>query len=95
LSKNFKAKAIIGLAAIAAASAAAALYFKKKHVQLNVTEFEKAILSKYPGANIISIEKTFVDDNIYTVTAIIDEKEYRLYVTVDGEIVESTPRIPE
>jgi hypothetical protein len=64
LSKNFKAKAIIGLAAIAAASAAAALYFKKKHVQLNVTEFEKAILSKYP-ARILSVLKKHLSTTIF------------------------------
>ena len=90
-----KLKALLGLAAIATISAAATLYFKKNKAMLNVGEFEKAVLLKYPKANIISIEKTFVDDNIYTVTAMINEREYRLYVTADGEIIETTPRIPD
>lgn len=87
-----KIKFIAGIAA-AAAFSAAAYYFSKSKRQLNVTDFEESVLSKFPGAKITGIEKTYANDDIYTVTIITDGAEHKLYATADGEVIDTVPEI--
>lgn len=87
-----KIKFIAGIATVAAFSAVA-YYFSKMKLQLNVTDFEESVLSKYPGAKITSIEKTYANDNLYTVTIILQGEEHKLYVTADGEVIETASKV--
>jgi len=82
-----KLKMFAGLGIIATVTAAIVFSFKK-NAQLDVTAFEQTVLQKYPDAKITSIEKTLKSDNIYVVTIMLNEKELRLFATVDGEIIE-------
>lgn len=81
-----KLKMLAGLGIVVAV--ATAIFSLKRNMQLDVTAFEETVLKKYPGAKITSIEKTFKSDNLYVVTIMLNEKEFRLFATASGEIIE-------
>jgi hypothetical protein len=89
-------KAIMAVAAASiGAFVGAAVWYKKRPITLNVTVLEKAVLDKYPNAIITGIENSNSSTNIYVVTVILGEKEYKIFATAKGEIISSNPNIPE
>lgn len=87
---------LIAVIAAAAAAAGAAAYFRKKVCgQLDVTALENAVLEKYPGAVIKSIEKTMDNEDIYLVRLVFSENEYLVFITSKGEIINTSPETEE
>lgn len=75
--------------------AAAVMYNKKRPVTLNINLLEKAVLDKYPNAIITGIEHANSSPNIYVVTVVLGENEYKIFATAKGEIISSNPNIPK
>ncbi|OQB15178.1 MAG: hypothetical protein BWY15_00548 [Firmicutes bacterium ADurb.Bin193] len=88
-----KAKAALVLATVAAVGTGVAFYLRKKRVCLNVSELENAVLRLYPEAEITSIEKTMAKSNLYMVKATIAGKEYRIFATSCGKILNTLPSV--
>jgi len=92
MKRNFKT--IITVALVAAVSIGGAFLLRDKPVKLNVTAMEAAILERYPAAVITGIERSNVDEEIYTVQITLGGAEYKLFVSGHGDVLNANPPIP-